>query len=129
GTISIDLSNMKDGDVAGIGAYNGEPGLISVIKRKRRKYLIMTDRDKEKERVELQEDKVYLRMDCDFNINVDKAKFYYSLDEKEWIQLGPEFQMVYYTDHFMGIRFAIYNYATKASGGYVDVDFFEYNRK
>ena len=120
---------MKDGDVAGIGAYNGESGLISVIKRKRRKSLIMTDRDKEKERVELQEDKVYLRMDCDFNINVDKAKFYYSLDGKKWIQLGPEFQMVYYTDHFMGIRFAIYNYATKASGGYVDVDFFECNRK
>jgi hypothetical protein len=30
--------------------------------------------------------------------------------------------------HFMGNRFGIFNYATKASGGYVDMDFFEYKR-
>lgn len=89
----------------------------------------MTDRDKEKERVELKKDKVYLRMDCDFNINIDKARFYYSLDGNEWMQIGSDFQMIYYTDHFMGIRFAIYNYATKHSGGYVDVDFFKYSKE
>lgn len=129
GIISIDLSHMKDGDIAGLGAYNGEPGLISVVKEKKKKFLIMTDRGQEKERVELKKDNVYLRMDCDFNINVDKAKFYYSLDGTEWIQLGSEFQMIYYTDHFMGIRFAIFNYATKTSGGYVDVDFFKYGKE
>lgn len=129
GVISMDISKMKDGDIAGLGAYNGEPGLISVVKEGNRKYLVMTDRNKEKSRVELKKNKVYLRMDCDFNINVDKAKFYYSLDNKKWKQLGSEFQMIYYTNHFMGIRFAIYNYATKAAGGYVDVDFFKYSRQ
>jgi hypothetical protein len=29
----------------------------------------------------------------------------------------------------MGTRFAIFNYATKALGGYVDVDAFNYERK
>lgn len=129
GAISMDLSKMKDGDVAGLGAYNGKPGLISIVKEGNKKFLVMTDCDKEKERVELKKDKVYLRIDCDFNINIDKAKFYYSLDDKEWIQLGNEFQMIYYTNHFMGIRFAIYNYATKTSGGYVDIDFFKYSRQ
>ncbi len=129
GIISIDISRMKDGDVTGLGAYNGEPGLISVVKEKKKKYIVMTDRGQEMKRVELKKNNVHLRMDCDFNINIDKARFYYSLDGKEWIQLGPEFQMIYYTDHFMGIRFAIYNYATKHSGGYVDVDFFEYSKE
>ena len=33
-----------------------------------------------------------------------------------------------YTKFFMGTRFAIFNYATKTSGGYVDVDFFHYQK-
>ncbi len=28
----------------------------------------------------------------------------------------------------MGTRFAIYNYATREKGGYVDVDYFNYER-
>ena len=129
GTIAMDVSEMKDGDVAGLGAYNGKPGLISVVKEGTKKYLIATDNNVETERVELKTDNVYLRIDCDFTIHADKAKFYYSLDNKEWIQLGNEFQMIYYTNHFMGIRFAIFNYATKNSGGYVDIDFFKYSRQ
>lgn len=127
--VSMDLSNMKDGDVAGLGAFNGEPGLISIVKEGKKKYLLMTDRNIGKEKIELKQNIVYLRVDCDFNIGIDRAKFYYSLDNEKWIQLGNEFQMIYYTNHFMGIRFAIYNYATKISGGYVDVDFFKYNKE
>ena len=84
----------------------------------------MTDRDQEKARVDLSVDKVYLRMDCDFN--TDNANFFDSVDKENWIQLGTGFHMIYNLKHFMGNRFAIYNYATKAAGGYVDVDYFEY---
>ena len=63
-------------------------------------------------------------MDCDFN--TDNTNFFYSVDKENWIQLGTEFHMIYNLKHFMGNRFAIYNYATKAAGGYVDVDYFEY---
>ena len=31
-----------------------------------------------------------------------------------------------YTRLFMGSKFAIFNYATKDLGGYVDIDYFEY---
>lgn len=126
GVVSLDVSHMKEGDVAGLGAYCAEPGLISVVMEQGKKYLVMTDRGEEKARAALKKNKVYLRMDCDFN--VDKANFYYSLDNKKWVTLGTEFQMVYNLVHFMGNRFAIYNYATKVSGGYVDVDFFEYSK-
>lgn len=128
GVISLDASGMQDGDVAGLSAYCSEPGIISVSMEGEKKYLTMTDRNVEKERVELAEDTVYLRLDCDFNNGTDKANFYYSPDGREWKKLGTEFQMVYNLKHFMGNRFGIFNYATKAPGGYVDVDSFEYER-
>ena len=127
GIISIDVTNMKNGDVTGLGAYCAEPGLISVVMDNNRKYLVMTDRGDEKERADLGDNIVFLRMDCDFN--TDKANFYYSLNKKDWTQLGTEFHMIYNLVHFMGNRFAIYNYATLEPGGYVDVDFFEYSKK
>ncbi len=128
GIIAMDVSQMKDGDIAGLTAYCSEPGMISVNKEAEKKYLVMTDRGVEKERVELLKDIVYLRLDCDFNGGTDKANFYYSLDNQDWIKLGSEFQMVYNLEHFMGNRFGIVNYATKAAGGYVDIDYFDYTR-
>ena len=128
GIISLDVSKMQDGDVAGLSAYCSEPGIISVNMEGNKKHLTMTDRDTVKEKIELLQDIIYLRLDCDFNNGTDKANFYYSLDNKEWTKLGTEFQMVYNLKHFMGNRFGIFNYATKASGGYVDVDFFRYIR-
>ncbi len=128
GVISLDVSNMHDGDIAGLSAYCSEPGIIAVHMEGDRKYLVMTDRSTEKERVELNGNVVYLRLDCDFNNRVDKATFYYSPDNKEWTKLGTDFKMVYNLKHFMGNRFGIFNYATKAQGGYVDIDFFEYTK-
>ncbi|MDR0697769.1 MAG: glycoside hydrolase 43 family protein, partial [Tannerella sp.] len=124
GTTGIDVSRMKDGDVAGLGAFCAEPGLISVVVEGDTKYIVMTDRGEEKGRVTLHSNIVYLRMDCDFL--TDNAKFYFSLDNENWTQLGAEFHMIYNLVHFMGNRFAIYNYATKTAGGYVDIDFFNY---
>ena len=128
GIISIDVSNMKDGDIAGLSAYCSEPGMISVKMEGSKKFLVMSDKLNEKERVGLDKEKVFLRLDCDFTINKDIATFYYSLNNKDWIKIGEDFKMVYNLRHFMGNRFAIYNYATKVSGGYVDVDFFKYTR-
>lgn len=126
GTILLDVSNMRDGDIAGLGAFCAEPGLISVVMEGDKKYIVMTDRGEEKAKVDLSQNEVYLRMDCDFE--TDNATFFYSLDKKDWTKLGTEFHMIYNLKHFMGNRFAIYNYATKANGGYVDVDFFEYSK-
>lgn len=142
GVVAFDVSKMKDGDVAGFSAFNGHSGLLSVVSEGGQKYITMstnvvnlTEREKairsvetdEKERVALKKNKVYLRIDCDFNLHRDIATFYYSLDNKNWIRIGEEFKMRFdYRRLFMGTRFAISNYATKEAGGYVDVDFFDY---
>jgi arabinoxylan arabinofuranohydrolase len=126
GVVALDVANMKEGDVAGLAAYCAEPGTIAVVAEGGKKYLVMTDRGEEKQRVELTKERVYLRVDCDFTDRVDEAKFYYSLNNRKWTQLGEGFKMVYNLRHFMGNRFGIFNYATLAPGGYVDVDFFHY---
>ena len=71
----------------------------------------------------------FLRIDCDFVDSTDKAYFYYSLDGENWTKIGDRLQMNYYGLHFMGYRYAIFNYATKEMGGYVDVDFFRVDDK
>ena len=83
----------------------------------------------EKERVELDGSLVYLRIDADFRPGKDIATFYYSTDNANWKKIGADFKMIFdYRKLFMGTKFAIFNYATKALGGYVDVDSFDYKR-
>ena len=143
GVISLDISKMKDGDVAGFSAFNGNSGILSIVKNGDKKFLTMStaivDLDdnksvrrvdtEEKERIELKQNIIYLRIDADFNLNKDLAIFYYSLDDKNWKSIGCEYKMIFdYRRFFMGSKFAIFNYATKTTGGYVDVDFFKYKR-
>ena len=48
------------------------------------------------------------------------------IDGYTWKQLGGETTLIYTLKHFTGYRFAIFNYATKETGGYIDVDYFKY---
>ena len=69
-------------------------------------------------------------MDADFRLGKDIATFYYSLDGKDWKRLGSDFKMRFdFRKFFMGTKFGIFNYATKDAGGYVDVDYFKYEKK
>ena len=65
---------------------------------------------------------VYLR--AQFDCGTGKARFFYSTDNKEYVQLGSETTFRFNLSVFVGARFGIFNYATQALGGYVDVDWF-----
>lgn len=145
GEICIDLSGMKDGDVAGLGAFNGHSTLLSVKQESGRKHLmkhntvvsftgderIVSDvNDVEEESAKIKNDKLWLRINADFRFGKDIARCYYSLDGENWRPIGVDYKMKYdYRLLFMGQRFAIYYYATKNPGGYVDVDYFKYKRE
>lgn len=141
GVVALNVSKMKDGDVTGFSAFNGDAGLLSVKMEGKKKFLIMSSNSvvldnakaikdvkvDEKARIELKKKVVYLRIDGDFNLNKDIATFYYSFDNKNWKQMGGDYKMIFdYRRLFMGSKFAIFNYATKSTGGFVDVDFFHY---
>jgi hypothetical protein len=55
----------------------------------------------------------------------DKARFYYSLDNKTFTQLGGETKLSFNLTVFVGTRFGLFCYATKeGSQGYADFDWF-----
>ena len=144
GVVTLDISNMKEGDVAGFSAFNGDAALLSITMENGQKCLTMSEisvsldssnkavlgvKNEEKERVEINQPLIYLRIDGDFRLNRDIATCYYSLDNKNWVKIGTDFKMRFdYQRLFMGTRFAIFNYATKVLGGYIDVDSFNYKK-
>ena len=146
GFVCLDLSKMKDGDRAGLTAFNGDSGVLTVKKNGKKLTLEMseqkvslTDREKavtnveEKviESVPVVSTKLWLRLDGDFQPgHHDAANFFFSTDGENWKQIGTKnYRMVFdYRRFFMGTKFGIFNYATKKAGGYVDVDFFHYTR-
>lgn len=127
GSIKIDVKAMKDGDRAGLSLFCSQPGTIEVQMDGGKKRLVMTDRTKEMFSLPLTQDVVYLRAQTDYT--TDTGFFSYSYDGKNWKQLGRGFYMVFSTDHFLGCRYAIFNYATKQSGGMVDIDWFHFRKK
>lgn len=129
GSTLIDVSGMKDGDMAGLAAFQRKFGQIGVKITDGKRYLFMTNAETnspvEIQSLPLLQNKVYLKIECDFRNKTDKARFFYSLDGQQWEPIGNTLHMEYtLMEHFMGYRFALFNYATKEPGGFADFDFF-----
>ena len=146
GSVALDLSKMKDGDIAGLAAFNDHSAVMAIKKVGKKLTLELSDqqvrltqREKKVEKVEVKvlesvdlnknQQKIWLRIDANFIPRSDIATFSYSLDGKEWTKIGGDFRMGFdWQRFFMGTKFGIFNYATKKVGGYVDVDEFAYNK-
>ena len=154
--IVMDYSNMKDGDRAGFAAFNSDSGVLTIKRIGKKYYLEMSEQkvelsDRNKEVTNVDEKmikgialsqlypkakKIWLRIDADFrpvkgrNGGADCANFYYSMDGEQWERIGTENYRLNFDwrRFFMGSKFGIFNYATKKSGGYVDVDEFCYQK-
>lgn len=133
----LDVSNMKDGDRAGISAYNGDSGVLAIEKDGDKCKIVASfqesvfDRSKSiadiiisnEDRRDFDAKEVWLRVDAEFENAKDEGQLYYSLDGENWQTIGNAFKLIFdYRRMFMGSKFAIFNYATKSLGGYVDVD-------
>ena len=129
GSTLIDVSHMKEGDFAGLSAFQRKFGQVGVKVVDGIKYIFMvsnkTDTPTELESIPLSQNEVYLKIDCDFRDKADIANFFYSLDGQSWNSIGGPLKMEYtLMEHFMGYRFGLFNYATKTPGGFVDFDYF-----
>lgn len=128
GATLIDVSNMKEGDFAGLTLLQRKFGIAGVKYSGGKKYIVMINAQSgkpvEEEVVPLRQNIVYLKTECDFRDLTDTASFFYSLDGKSWIPFGTKLKMEYSMPHFMGYRFGLFNYATLTPGGYVDFDWF-----
>ena len=153
GSILIDYSKMKDGDCAGLAAFNSDTGSLTLKKKGKTVYLEMEElsaqlSDREKAvtkydekmiegivltKVSPKSTKVWLRIDADFRPGQrggkDAANFFYSLDGENWTQIGTkDYRLSFdWRRFFMGTKFGIFCFTTKKAGGYVDIDEFCYD--
>jgi beta-xylosidase len=131
GSTVIDVSNMKEGDFAGLALLQRKFGLVGVKFNNGIKSIVMVNAQSGKpvevQSIPLTQKTAYLKAECDFRDRADVAYFYYSLDGNSWTPIGTQLKMEYSMPHFMGYRFGLFNYASKTPGGFVDFDWFHIN--
>ena len=82
----MDVSDMREGDFAGLALLQKKYGWIGVKYENGVKKIVMvsaqTDKPEEVESLPLNQNTVFLKAECDFTDKKDIADFYYSLDGK-----------------------------------------------
>jgi len=137
GTVRMDVSQLQEGDVAGICIFQDPYAMLSVQVKDGKQYLVwrqdtlrtsssFTPAEK---RIEIQTDSIiYLRASISYSTS--KTRFYYSFDNVTYQSLGGETTLGYNLSVFVGARFGLYCYATRLeSEGYADFDWFSTEEK
>ena len=121
-TAKMELKGMKDGDIAGLAVLQDPYAYIGVRRRGNSKYLVMVNNGKLLDSVPVSQSTIYFQ--TQLSNKSKKAAFEYSFDNKTFRSLGNELMMRFSLKIFTGNKFGLFNYATFAAGGYVDVDWF-----
>lgn len=136
GSIEIDASKLNDGDVAGLCALEGEYGFIGITKEKGKFYLITAEHkipygqwtmgvfdDNEPDIItkeSISTDKLLLKATFNLGFNQQNVQFAFSdINDKSnnFKDFGTPVKLRYTLDQFVGVRFALFCYSTKESGG------------
>ena len=141
--VAVDVSDIREGDIAGFCALQGCYAAACVSREKNRFFLnIMAKKPEDgfkgtdftaddiSEKVEILKPLVRLRAIANFADMRDTVEFYYER-EGQWKKLGKTYKLYFKLDHFTGCRFGLFCYATRETGGSaVFKDFtYHYNSK
>ncbi len=138
GTIELDISGMADGDVAGLALLRHFSAWVGIKKSGDSATVVMVDglsmdgswnttsTGTEVESQPLSGDTVWLRLDVDIRPGSGRqGSFSFSTDGTSFTPIGRAYTMNTSWEFFMGYRFGIFNYATRALGGAVTVRSFD----
>lgn len=141
--VTLNGSELQDGDYAGICFLISTYGLIALTREAGQYYLVMMARDSEERsmrgnlidrepgteyaRIPVNGDKVTLKANGDFVNNADECTFYYE-EQGQWIKLGDSHKMLYKLDHFMGCRIGLFMFSTNRIGGTAEFSDFKYKK-
>lgn len=131
--VMLDASALKEGDYAGISAFQSRRCSIGALCTKNGLEVCAVGEAPalggEKKSVSevifsrpLQGNLLWLRIRYDFD--EDQAYISYSEDGNIWEDVDYVQKMRFSLDYFTGYRTALFNYATKSLGGYADFDYF-----
>ncbi|MCX6019941.1 MAG: glycoside hydrolase 43 family protein [Chloroflexi bacterium] len=124
-TVVLDASQMRDGDVAGLGLLNFPFAWLGVVRENGALVLMQYEQRTEKEaRMPLESAHAHLRVCCNFL--TERAEFSFSCDGATWTRLGDGLDLIFQLKTFQGVRFALFHYNIGgASGGSADFSCFE----
>ena len=146
GEVTVDGSNLKEGDYAGICVLQSCYGFVGVTRREGRLYLTVRtmeteghsmmplkkeeSRERETAAILLEESVVRLKLEVEFTNMQDTASFYYrgaGLQVRNpWVKAGGEHKLYFKLDHFTGCRFGLVVYSTEEAGGSAEFRDFVY---
>ena len=130
--VTLDGSQMKDGDFAGLAALQGCYAFLALTKDSGTYRLIQMERNpgeisqnmgdgdtlpgKETAQLPISSSTVSLKMCADFTDMKDEVTFFYKTDE-EWVPLTKPHKLYFKLDHFVGCRAGLFLYSTAETGG------------
>ncbi len=121
-TLKMEIDQMQNGDVAGLAVFQDPYAFIAIKKTNSRNSVVMVNNGKSIDSSAVNSSTIYLRAYADYGAG--KASFAYSFDNQSFTKLGDELLMRFNLSVFTGNKFCLFNYATTAIGGFVDVDWF-----
>ena len=124
-SVKLDASKLKAGDEAGLGAINMPYASLGVVKTDKGLALRCYDQNTNKEVVKpLDKKVVWLRLWGDYDKS--QLQYSYSLDGKNWENIGGQMISPYQLKTFQGVRVALYAFNKKnVNGGVADFDDFK----
>lgn len=130
--VMIDAGELKDGDVAGLCAFESSYGFVGLTKKNGKTYVVRgeknypngkveptrSDREPSKitDEIEISGNVCEVKAEFDFTNLKDEVKFFYK-DGAEWKQIGKSHKVYFLLDHFCGVRAGLFVYATETAGG------------
>ena len=124
-SVKLDASKLKAGDEAGLGAINMPYASLGVVKTDKGLALRCYDQNTNKEVVQpLDKKVVWLRLWGDYDKS--QLQYFYSLDGKNWENIGEQMLSPYQLKTFQGVRVALYAFnKSGVNGGVADFDDFK----
>jgi beta-xylosidase len=132
----MDISHMKDGDIAGLAVFQNPYAFIGIKRTNGKNFILMVNDGKTVDSALVEGSTVYLRGRALHGSGAapyyrgtsvpgsGNASFSYSLDNRTFKTIGNELHMRFSLRIFTGNKFCLFNYATVTTGGYVDFDWF-----
>jgi beta-xylosidase len=135
-TTKMDISHMKEGDIAGLAAFQDPYAFIAIKRSNGKNYILMVNNGKSIDSALVEGSTIYLRGSALHGSGAaayyrgksvpgsGNATFSYSLNDRLFKRIGNELHMNFNLRIFTGNKFCLFNYATSETGGYVDFDWF-----
>lgn len=129
--VTVDASALKEGDVAGLCAFQGCYAAVGITKHHGKYEVLMLDKKEDgildmTEGTVVESHQMDFRLEADFCNMKDEARCYYRVNKGDWLPIGTVHKLYFKLDHFTGCRFGLFCYAAEETGGSASFRDFKY---